>query len=118
MSTRECSFRGVRLGEVFVPLSEQRTLHNYDLVEDREGRRVRFYRKPKPGRVTFVHKTYSNFGGTASSPIAPKDNRQYVKLTETVSSEVGGNSDAIFAASDRVIVIGHIDDAIASAAAA
>lgn len=115
-SLRECSFRGVRVGEVFVPLSENRSMHNYSLSEDRESKRVSFTRVIKPGRFAFTHKTYSDFGGVATSPYAPKDNRQYVKTSDTLAVCLDNGADAIFGFTDRMIVIGHIDDQLKAAA--
>jgi hypothetical protein len=116
MKTRECSFRGVRIGEVFVPLVEHRKLHRYNIVKERgKDGKVRFVCELLPGRVPYVHHTLSKWGGSGTGVM---DNRQYVKVSENLSMTVGSGADAIFSLTDTVLVLGTVDELLKDEVAA
>jgi hypothetical protein len=94
---RECSFRGVLPGEIFQPIEEILHLHSGRIVEEREGKKVRFRKELTPGKPEVVVRRVQF------------DGRTYVKENNQVSVCLESAADAIFGLRDKVRVIGNID---------
>lgn len=101
---RVCSFRGVRPGEVFRPITETLHLHSGSVVEERVGRKVKFHKMLKPGPAEVVVRNVQF------------DGRTYVKDSHQLSVCVESGKDAVFNMRDEVEVIGNIDDMLKGAA--
>lgn len=95
---RTCSFRGVKPGEVFKPVKENLFVNHGSIVEDREGKVVRFRKELTPGKGEQVVRNVT------------RDGRTYVKESNQVSACVESGADAIFGLRDEVVVLDHIDN--------